>query len=76
MFNDELEVRLKGREFRIEAVALREDDSDEIVAFTYRVWEGDVLVNVENLHKLDVDVIFTRPAEAVDAGFSWLRSHI
>lgn len=75
MFNDELEVHIKGRAFRIESVSLRDDDSNEVVAYTYRVWEGDALLNIEELEQFNIDVVFMKPAEAVDAGFAWLRSH-
>lgn len=72
MFLPQLDVRLQERDFRVESIEVA---VEETTIYTFRVWEGDTLLNAEELIECTFD-IYTKAIEAVDGGFLWLRRYL
>jgi len=76
MFEQTLDVMLKGRWFTITSLQIViKDDDDETIIYAFRITEGDKILNEQELRDKTFD-FYDRPEEAVDGGFSWLKKHM
>lgn len=68
MFNDEIVFKYKGREFRLESIVVAEDDEQNTIVFSPRVWEGDQLLNAGMFPH------FQSSEDAIDWAFNFAKN--